>query len=59
MNKKIKVIESQIQKEYKKLALIKDEETAKLREHYNYAFGTLVEEDPAVPLLNSKCLALA
>ena len=31
MNKKIKVIESQIQKEYKKLALIKDEEAAKLR----------------------------
>ena len=48
MNKKIKVIESQIQKEYKKLALIKDEEAAKLREHYDYAFGTLVEEDPEI-----------
>lgn len=48
MNKKIKVIESQIQKEYKKLALIKDEETAKLREHYNNAFGHLVEEDPEI-----------
>ena len=47
MKKEIKKIKSQIQKEYKELALIQENEAVKLLEHFNGAFGSLVEEDPA------------
>ena len=48
MKKEIKKIKSQIQKEYKELDSIKEKEAVKLLEHFNNAFGSLVEEDPEV-----------
>ena len=48
MKKEIKKIKSQIQKEYKELASIQEKEAVKLLEHFNNAFGSLVEEDPEI-----------
>ena len=48
MKNEIKKIKSQIQKEYKELALIQENEAVKLLEHFNGAFGSLVEEDPEI-----------
>ena len=48
MKKEIKKIKSQIQKEYKELDSIKEKEAVKLLEHFNGAFGSLVEEDPEI-----------
>ena len=48
MKKEIKKIKSQIQKEYKELDSIKEKEAVKLLEHFNNAFGSLVEEDPEI-----------
>ena len=45
MKKEIKKIKSQIQKEYKELDSIKEKEAVKLLEHFNGAFGSLVEGD--------------
>jgi len=53
MKKEIKKIKSQIQKEYKELNSIKEKEAVKLLEHFNNAFGSLVEEDPEIYFENN------
>jgi hypothetical protein len=53
MKKEIKKIKSQIQKEYKELASIRENEAVKLLEHFNDAFGSLVEEDPEIYFENN------